>query len=230
MNLGDAGAPNDDASYTGDTGNSAFSLQYFRNKASEFQAVLNALDNASRVAEEMLSGSIDVETATFAANWLAEFDAKKWQFRTAAEAINAGAALMNSAGGRFPSLSIPSGLGAVPLLVPAATIAAIGAAAALIVWGNQAIKSLSTYLSQKQMYDEAATPEAKAEVTRLLVKAREAESMAENPVSTVANAVKYIAIAAGAFMAYKIYSEYQSKRSANPILEDDSEDDDEGDD
>ena len=48
--LGDAGTDNSDASYTGDVSDSSFSLDYYRQKAREFQGVLNQVDANAQAA------------------------------------------------------------------------------------------------------------------------------------------------------------------------------------
>jgi hypothetical protein len=50
--LGDAGASNDDGSYTGDVSTSPVSMGYFRSKVTEYQTTLNAVDQAYSAAVE----------------------------------------------------------------------------------------------------------------------------------------------------------------------------------
>jgi len=202
--LGDAGAPNDDASYTGNTGDSKWDMQYYRNKAAEFQSVLIAVDQSAQVARDAIDANADNEPmVTALQNLLSDFEAKRWQFRATAEAINAGAALVNSMGGRFPQLSIPNGLGAFPVF-PAAGVAAVGVAAALIVWGLSFVSQVSDTLKRYVTLEQIADPVKRGEVAAILARADQAVSAAsDSPLSSIASVVKWVAIGAIAFLAYK---------------------------
>jgi len=204
MTLGDAGAPNDDASYTGDTGDSVFGMQYYRNKAAEFQSVLIAVDQSAQAARDAIDANSDNQAMVAELQaLLADFDAKRWQFRATAEAINAGAALVNSAGGRFPQLSIPNGLGAFPVF-PAAAVAAVGVAAGLIVWGLSFTKQVANTLQRYVTLQQIEDPAKRGEIAAILARADQAASAAETPIiSSVAGIVKWVAIGAIAFLAYK---------------------------
>ena len=222
MTLGDAGAPNDDASYTGDTGDSVFGMQYYRNKAAEFQSVLIAVDQSAQAARDAIDANADnAEMVAELQALLADFDAKRWQFRATAEAINAGAALVNSAGGRFPQLSIPNGLGAFPVF-PAAAVAAVGVAATLIVWGLSFTKQIAATIQRHVTLQAIEDPAKRAEVAAILARADQAASAAETPViSSIAGIVKWVAIGAIAFLAYKQFG----GKSGRAIAFDDSDDD-----
>ena len=205
--LGDAGASNSDYSYTGEVSDSVFSLDYYRTKANEFQMVLNALDTANNAAWDALESGTDEDTTQFLYDWLGEFDAKKTQLRLTAEAINAGAAVVNSMGGRFPQLSVPGTLAAFPLALPVAAIAAIGTAAMLATWGYQAIKGLNERLRTAQLLDAQATPEARERLALAIQRSDDALQQASGSIWSVAGgAVKWVAIAVAAFAAWRLYS------------------------
>lgn len=201
--LADAGADNSDLSYEGAP--STFSLDYARQKAREFQETLNQVDAAASAARDAIAADISPELSTDLGALLADFDAKKAAFRFCAEGINAGAAIINGAGGRFPQLSIPQTLGFLPVL-PVALVAAIGTAAALIVWGAQWIEGVK----QRMLYEQLTakgTPDQQAALARSLA-LTEANSRAVNdsPLASVAGVVKWGAIAYLAFLAYQTYS------------------------
>lgn len=203
--LGDAGTDNSDASYTGDVSESSFSLDYYRQKAREFQGVLNQVDATAQAARQAIAADISPELSADLGAMLSEFDSKKLSFRLAAEGINAGAAVINSMGGRFPSLSIPAGLGFAPFVIPAAAIAAIGAAAALIAWGVQWIGGVNQRLLYEQLTSKG-TPTQQAELARALALSEaSANASSESPLASVAGVVKWGAVALVAWLAFQAY-------------------------
>lgn len=145
MALGDTSY--DDATYTGDTGDSVLSLQYYRNKANEFQEVLTAIDAAAASAQYLLEYGGDADLSAAMEEALAEYDARRWELAAAVQAVNAGASVLNAMDIRFPVLSLPPGLGVAPIVLPvgalAAVAAATAAAATLIVWGRSWIQGVN---------------------------------------------------------------------------------------
>jgi hypothetical protein len=137
---------------------------------------------------------------------LEEFDAKKALFRGTAEAINAGAAVINGLGGRFPELSVPVGLGLAPVVLPAASIAALGVAAALITWGVQWVAGVVSRMETEQLLGYG-TPEQKADLAAQLVRAKMAHDAAsESPLQSVSGLIKWGAIAFFGYLAWRAYS------------------------
>jgi hypothetical protein len=202
MSIGEAGVPHDDASYTGEVSTSALSVQYWRDKAREFQNVLNQVDATARAAQEMVSLNVDEGITTDLLAMLADFDLKKTAFRLAAEGINAGAAIINAAGGRFPQLSIPQSLGLGPLVIPAAAIAALGTAAALITWGYAWIAGVNDRMATAQLLGTNDP-----EIARILARARAAQIQADqSPLQSVSGIVKWGAIALLAWMGYQAFT------------------------
>jgi hypothetical protein len=200
MSLGDAGLDNSDASYTGSVDNSAVSVQYWRDKATEFQNVLNAVDETARAAQDMLAVTTDQATVDYLTSALSEYDFRKTALRLAAEGINAGAATINAAGGRFPTLSIPAGLGIAPLVLGAGALAALAAAAALIVWGHDWLTGVN-----ERMRFAALMQPGDPEITRILARGEAARQVAEGAStfsSGVSSYLKWGAIAVLAFMAW----------------------------
>lgn len=186
---------------------SPFSMDYYRRKAVEFQQVLDALDRSYWAASGALgTGALDDATATALEAALADYESRKGQLRLTAEAINAGAAAINSMGGRFPRLSIPGTLGLPPLLAPAALVAAIGAAAALIAWGSQWIAGVNERLRRAQII-EGTSPANRDAIVRAIAESDNAVNVAEGSfLASLAPTVKWITIGIGAFLLYRAYS------------------------
>lgn len=215
--LGEAGVPHDDASYTGETGDSVVSQQYARNKITEFQQTLQALDAGyqSAVAALQVPG-LDGDTADYLRGWIDDFEGKRWVLKTTAEAINLGAAAYNAAGGRMPSLSIPGTLGFLPALsVP--MIVALGTAATLIAWGTTALNGLHDRLKYAQSLNAQLTPESKAELARSVVGVEAARGIAGGTgLSALVPVFKWGAIGLLGFFAIRALV---SGRAQNPALE-----------
>lgn len=213
MPLADIG-PHDDTSYEGEQSDSAFSMDYYRSKAREFQDVLNQVDAAATAARIAIDSQVDDDLTRDLVGMLQEFDAKKLTFRLTAEGINAGAALINSMGGRFPTLSIPQGLGIAPFVIPAAAVAAIATAATLITWGVSWIDGVKQRMLYAQL-TEKGTPEQQGELARALALAESAQrSSQESPLSSIAGIVKWGAIALGAWLAYQAFTTTSRPRRA----------------
>lgn len=213
--LGDVG-PHDDAAYTGDVSTSAFSLDYYREKAREFQVTLQALDMSAAAAQRVVDAYGDVtadgvevvddDLIIDMLGFLQEFDNKKTLLRGTAEAINLAAAGINGIGGRFPQLSVPSGLGLVPFLAPVALVAAIGTAAALVVWGAQWMNGLNDRLKTAVYINAIEDPLKKAALVQALAASDAAITQSSGTgLSNVASVFKWGAIAVGAFLAYRVW-------------------------
>jgi hypothetical protein len=170
-------------------------LDYYRQKIVEFQNVLYQLDEAARGAQNLLDLQInDAQLNDDLNGWLANYDLKKGLFRTAAEGLNFAISGVNLVGANFPVLKVPSGLGVFPFVGVAAAVAGI---AGLVVWGRDAIQVLDGYLKRSQIL--RATPEGAQraavaqELARIDAAAKEADA---SPLGSIANIVKYVAIAA----------------------------------
>lgn len=209
--LGDTG-PKDDASYSGAVNTSALSADYYRTKLSEFQTVLNALDAGYQTAQQTyyIEG-IDPASLEGLDDLMRDYESKRSTLRATAEALNFGAAAVNAAGGRMPSLSLPQTLG-IPFLVPAAFVAAVASAAALIVWGRDWLQGLNTRLSRAQLLEAArdpsmgGSPEIAGALAAQMARADDALQAADaSPLSSIAGLVKWGAIGLGLFLAYRAF-------------------------
>lgn len=209
----------DDASYT-DNSASSLTIDYYRNKVREFQLTLDALDSAIRAAYDAV-GVVDEETALRLSDYIQDYESKKSMVKATAEAINAGALVINSTGGRFPSMSIPGGLGNPLLAVPVVTVAAIAAVGGLVYWGHGIILGINSalqkyVLSQSAIAaaNEIANPELRdramaniADVQGALQKSEQAANQSDqSPLTAIANIVKWGAVAVAAWMAYQAFA------------------------
>lgn len=203
-----AGISNTDELYSNETGDSVFSMQYYRDKAREFQSIMQQVDAAARAAQAIIDEEIDPELSADLIAMLADYDSRKMLFRGAAEGINAGAAIINSVGGRFPQLSIPSGFagfGALPLVIPAATIAAVGIAASLIAWGAIWVSGIVDRMRREQLLGRG-TPAQQAALARELALADSAlAATSESPLASISGIVKWGAIAVLGWMAWQAF-------------------------
>lgn len=204
--IGDAGTGN--IVYTGDEGDapSALSAEYYRRKVVEFQQVLDALDQGAAAAWSAIqTNALPYEDEAALLDSLAEFDARKSTLRLTAEAINAGAAAWNALGGRMPSLSVPMGLGALPV-IPLALIGAVATAATLIVWGRTWLDGVNARLQQAALLSAIEDPEKRAEVAAAASAAASAVQLADSsPLSSIASVAKWVSIGAIAFLAVKAF-------------------------
>jgi hypothetical protein len=185
---------------------SVFSLEYYRRKAQEFQTMMNALDTTYWAASGALgTGALDEATAESLEGALADFESRRRMIKVTAEAINLGAASVNAMGGSFPRLNIPGTLGLPPIVAPAAMVAAIGTAAAIVVWGSQWISGVNERLRRAQII-ESATPEQRARIVEAINNTDNAVTTAESSIlASVAPIVKWAAIGLGAFLLYRAY-------------------------
>lgn len=205
--------PHDDSTYTGDVSDSVFSMDYVRQKAGELQDMMNSLDAGYFAASQALSiDGLDDDTRSSLQTFLDDFDQHRGMIRTTAEAINASAAVINAAGGRMPSLSIPQTLGIVPFVIPAALIAAVVAAGAIITWGVVWLNGLNQRLQNAQWLDAQDTPESRAQLAQTQAQAQTALDAANgSPWASIAGIAKWVGIAALAFLAYKAFSGRKGK-------------------
>lgn len=197
--LGDVG-PHDDVSYGGDT--SVISFDYFRDKYREFQVCMNAADQAYQAGLSVLQIAPDAEIDRL----LTEYESESSRVKTIAEALNAGASIVNAAGGRMPVLSIPQTLGLPPLLMPAAVVAAVAAAATYVGWSLGYVGAMTRAI--EVVNESTASTEAKAEITRQLQRAKAAAQLGSGTsLSLLSGPVKIIAIGALAFLAWKAFGD-----------------------
>jgi len=183
---------------------SPLSVDYYRQKVVEFQALLNNL----QAAQEGVIGLIDygpVEVRPELMALLDELDGKIGRYRQVAEALNFGINGINKVGANFPTLSIPNGLGVAPLVVAGGIGAAVAVAAALIVWGYAWIQKAQVLAQRAQLFGYL-TPEQRAIVAQKAIEIDQAAQASESsPLTSIASIAKWVGIAAVAYFAYQAY-------------------------
>ena len=176
---------------------SPLQLDYYRQKIVEFQNVLVQMDSAAEGAQGLIDlGLDDPELVNDLNGLLADYDLKKGFFRTAAEGLNFAISGVNMIGGNFPSVRIPAGLNAVPVIAAAGVAAALAVAAGLIVWGRDWIRSVDERARRSQILQALPEGPQRAQAAREMQKidgaVREAE---QSPLASIATIVKWVAIA-----------------------------------
>ncbi len=205
--LGDIG-PHDDPSYTGEQTSDSLpgmSMSYYRDKAREFQVLLNSLDAAyTSMIDSINSGLIPQDYADDLLSLAADYEAHKTILKVTAEAVNAGAAIVNSAGGRMPQLSIPGTLGLGPIALPLGTLVAIGTIGALTAWGMSWLNGYNDRAKLQMSLDAQATPEGRAQVARDVQQSDAALKAADVTIfGAMSSSIKWIALGLLGFFAYR---------------------------
>lgn len=203
--LGEAGISHDDVSYTGEVSTSTFSMDYVRGRIREYQSTLDALDRGYQAALLAIgTPGLPDESRADLETMVSDFQSKRWTLKATAEALNLGAAAINAAGGRLPQLSIPGTLGALPLALPFAAVAAVGTAATLMVWGHEWLRGVNDRLKTAQLLAAQSSPETAADLARSIAESDAALQIADgSTLGAFASVLKWGAIAVGAFMLYR---------------------------
>lgn len=182
------------------------SLDYYRSKIVEFQAVMDAMDGAALVMRTTIDDDISPEITALMQESLAAYESKKGAFRTAAEAINFAVNGANQIGADLPTLRTQA-LGLAPVVL-AAISGAVAAVAALVVWGRDWINSANNRLKiQLESITDPAARERIALQSMQLDAAAKAASA--SPLSSIAGIVKWAALGALAWFAYRAWSDYR---------------------
>ena len=177
---------------------------YFQQKVLEFQNLMDDLDTAQLQVQILLASGVDDPQLVKA---LDDFDAKKASFRTAAEGLNFAVNGLNKFGMNIPNVTVPATLQAVPIAAIAAVSAAIAIVAGLITWGRDWIAGVNqraaTAAALANIQDPAKRDQAAAAVAQLAATNQAAQG---SPLASVANIVKWVAIAAVAYFAFQAYA------------------------
>jgi len=137
---------------------------------------------------------------------LTEYETKSIGIKGAAEAMNAGAAIVNSLGGRMPVLSIPQTLGLPPLVVPAAIAAGVAAAASYIGWSLGYVSAMTRAI--EVVNDSTADADSKAEITRQLQRAKDAARIGSGTsFGMFAGPLKLAAVVALGWLAWRAFGD-----------------------
>jgi hypothetical protein len=204
--LGDAGASNDDASYTGDVSTSPLSVDWFRTKYTEFQGVMNALDASYQAGLYVHS---QIEPTERIDELLTDYERKSGEIKTLAETLNLGASAANAIGVRMPVLSIPQTLGVLPaFVVPAVVATAAAAVAGWIAYARGYASAMAEAIAEVESTVTDPTQRA-AVVAALESKRQEAlqsvSFISGSPLSMLAGPLQIVIIGGLAFFAYRAF-------------------------
>lgn len=201
----------DDASYTGEMPDAGSltrfaSLDYYRDQIRRFQVALNELDATAVAMREFASLAIPPAEYDAAVAWLTDYEENRGRAIATAEAINFAANAANAVGIRMPvvSWSQRGGLGN-PLMI-AGVAAAIGAGAWFLSYAIDKISEAKRITTLRDIL--ASLPEdQRAAALKVEQEIELAKTRAENPISAIANAVKWIALAAAGYFAYRAFAD-----------------------
>lgn len=184
---------------------SALSLDYYRAKYREFQVLMNSLDASYKQAfalrwmelpDDALNSELD--------SLIADYESKRGWIKGTAEALNVAANAANSLGIRMPVLSTPQTLGAWPLVGVAAAVAAV---AGVTAWGLRYLQNQFELAKRAQIIAAQSPEHAGAVALALEESANALDAATASPLAQGASIVKWIAIAAVGFFAYKAFAQ-----------------------
>lgn len=209
--LGDAGAPNDDASYTGDVSSSPLSVDWFRTKYTEFQGVMNALDASYQAGLYVHS---QIEANPRIDELLTDYERKSGEIKSLAETLNLGASAANAIGVRMPVLSVPATLGVLPaFVVPAVVAAAAAAVAGWIAYARGYASAMAEAIAEVETGVTDPTERA-AVIAALEDKRQQAMNsvafISGSPLSMLAGPLKIVIIGGLAYFAYRAFAASRS--------------------
>jgi hypothetical protein len=180
---------------------------YLQQKVNEFQNVLTMVDATATALENMLVMVPDLTEAQVneIQNQLTEFYNRKSAFKFAAESFNAVASMVNGVGGSLSQVNIPQGLGFAfaPLVIPFAWAAAIAGAAILVSWAmgwQRTSASIAATIAQS-----ITDPVQRDAALSLASQAASSEANSGGSLGSLANIVKYAAVAGALYIGYKMY-------------------------
>lgn len=188
------------------TNPSPFSMDYYRKKVNDFQAMLDGLNIAVDAAWSMLEAGTDEQTTQDIYDWLGTVDNRKPELQAVAKTLNLSGDALNFVGVNFPHVKYPSGLAA--WFVPAAGVAAVAIAVTLIAWGVSAIDALKE-IKERALQYENLTPQARDEIIAQQVKIDQAKQKATGggsamgQITDTVKTVAFIGLAIAALSALK---------------------------
>lgn len=190
----------DDGSYGGETDPGMFSVQYYRDKATQFQTVMNSLDQALYAlgeARDVLDDNDTESIAQWESLWTDAMNRREW-IRGAAEAVNLASEGLNAVGVRFPMLSVPSTLQGAPLV---AVAAAIAVTAAVVSWAYGWFDSVTSFMKTAIIMNKVKDPDKAAilftEMETAKIKANSSAT------SSIADMIKWVGIGVAGYLVYK---------------------------
>jgi hypothetical protein len=191
-----------------------FSVDYYRNKVTEFQNVLLEMDASAAIARQMIEDDVSPEITAGYQEDIRAFDAKKGQFRAAAEALNFAISGANLVGGGFKPVRVPGQLAALPVAVIAGVAAAVAVAGGLIIWGRDWIAGVNQRTAEAARL-ATLSPEARERVILRQQELEAAQNRAEgSPITAIAGAAKWIGWAVAAYFIWRTVEGFSKGRRA----------------
>jgi hypothetical protein len=192
-----------------------FSLAYYQDQIVAFQNAVTALDQAAQHVTDLLTlETLDDQSRTELQAWIDDFNGKKFEIRAAAMAINAVADTAQAVGFNVPNVTLPQSLGFAPLAI-VGLAAAVAAAAAVVAWSIQAIAVAQQTTEQVKLRLAAIANLPVADQEKLLAAEQgiaaaraSAEAGAGGTLSTVATIIKWVAIGAALWFAYRACQDF----------------------
>jgi len=195
-----------DAGYTGaEPEASLFSLDYYRNKVREFQDSLNRTAAIADAFSSLPPDALDSASYDAVVDWLNDYYARRGWILDAAEGVNLLAQGANAVGLRFPVVSAPAGLAALPPLVAIAGVAALAAIVAVVEWS--AVKQAEARNIAGQIEIAATLPADQRAAALQAVQAVQTVAEQSGISATIANTVKWAVLAFGAYLAAKFIAD-----------------------
>jgi hypothetical protein len=199
-----------------ETAPSALTVDYYRQKAQQFQAVLILLDQTGRDlydAGTQVYASGDSEAIAEYESLQAEYDSKRDTFRNIAEGINFASQNINAAGIEFPTVQIPFGLGGIGIAPLVAAAGIIAGAAWAISWATGFWRTVAAAVARWQHLSAImALPEGERATALEVFQRTEKNAETaiatanESPLTALSNLAKWAAIGVLGYVAYRAIS------------------------
>lgn len=203
----------DNASYTGETGDSVFSLDYYRNKIRDFQDTMNAADRTVQALADVRPYLTDADQISQWENLWQQLMDKRTEMQIGAKAINLAAEGLNAINVTMPEVSVPAtlqGLGIAPLVL-AGMAAAIAGVGALVYSLRGIIDSAAAVIDNwLVLKSDSLTDTQKTAILTARDEVKQAQADASGGVSaSVTKIIQWVAIGAIAYFGYKAFLAYK---------------------
>lgn len=147
------------------------SMDYFRARFAEFNQCLQALDESYQAGLAVYFATDPPPEGIY--NLLMDYESKRSQLKATAQALNTGAAIVNTFGGNVSPINIPATLGALPaLVVPAIVFAAVASVANYIAYAKGFTAGMLQQITVVKALPESAS---KPEIVSAMQNAYEAQ-------------------------------------------------------
>lgn len=200
--IGDPPGTQGDETYTDFDGSNPLSLDYYRQQLTNFQMVMNQLDQMYQVLTGMWVGDMDDQTYSDLQGFAQEISSKRDALSAAALAAQGLSIAANAVGIRLPSPSMPNTLGVAPAVIigSAAVIAAI---AGLVYWAHDFMTRVQTYMTNSDVISRL-TPDQAAAFALQSQKITDASNSSFT--SNLAATAKWVVIGILAYLAYDAFA------------------------